>query len=739
MFQIKYFNINRLFNSIFSFFSPLLVIVASLNGIITYLILTNLTPIEPTRFIFLLLLIINLIFVFLLSFLVIRGFALLWRERMRKQAGSKLHTKLVILFAIMATLPAILVAIFAFVTLKKGLDNWFSDKTKNIIHSATVVAEAYIEEHQDILRHDTLIMAEALNRAKILFDTDKRQFHAYLTDIAKLHAIPMAVIIDSKGGIIDMADTNKYLPLQSPPQSIFNTIENDHPVILISREQAQIRSLMRLDKFSQLFLYLAHRLDPRIIDYLGKTDNVLRDYTYLENQRSSIQVTFTLIYIIFALVILLSAIWFGMYFADKFVFSIRKFIIAAQRISLGDLDARVDIGQDDDEIEQLGTTFNQMTEQLSIQRKNLVDAHVDMEIRHQFIQMVLGGINSGVMGIDNNGIINHNNMLAAEICLYKQEKMIGKNIDEVFPIFSNLLCKVIDKDYYSTEIEYKNKENVKRHLFVKITRGSGIYAHNYVITFDDITSLIVAQRTVAWSDVARRIAHEIKNPLTPIQLSAERLQSKYGKEISSDIGVFKQCTETIIRQVGDIERMVDEFSAFGRMPAVVFKKFDIYDSVAQTIFLQGIAHQDIQYILDKGNCDKLMLNGDNRLLRQALTNILKNSAESIYKNQERKESKIIVSLIHKHDRFYIKVMDTGQGWPNRNKEDLLEPYVTTHNRGRGLGLSIVKKIMEDHGGKIIFGDAPWVCEGKSGAQVFLEFPYCKEEASKQYRVKEVVL
>ena len=526
--------------------------------------------------------------------------------------------------------------------------------------------------------------------------------------------------------------------MQPPPKEAFEAVNEGQPVIMTLGGQAQIRSLLRLDEFDGVYLYTAKKVDPQIVEHLAKTDIAMREYNSLESQRFEAQLTFALIYIGIALVLLLAAIWFGLGLANGLASPIGQLIVASKRVSSGKLDTRVDIDGSDEDINRLGHTFNQMTEQLSKQRKDLIDARDDLSRRHNFTEMVLTGISSGVIGLDEDGKINHANLLAQDICGVNEFNMVGRPIDEVLPAFSNLLIVADSKISRAVEIELKDDDGNRRVLLVRVAKGRAGKEKNYVITFEDVTNLISAQRTAAWADIARRIAHEIKNPLTPIQLSAERLRSKYEDEVSSDPEIFKQCTDTIIRQVGDIGRMVDEFSSFARMPSVVFKNFDIRDAVSQTVFLQRVAHPEIEYIFECEEEGEMSINADSRLISQALTNILKNGAESIYRNQERVESKIVVTLRQEEEVVSIDVVDTGIGLPDINREALLEPYITTREQGTGLGLAIVKKVMTDHGGEITLGDAPWVRDGRSGAQITLSFPSIKREKLGHSKVEEVI-
>ena len=724
--------------SVLSYLSMFVVMGGVVSSISTYLVISGLTPVTPTEWVFKLLIFINLLFVVPLVLFVFIGLIRLWKKRKIKQPGSHLNAKLVSMFSIIAVVPAILVAIFAFVTLDRGLDSWFSDRTKLIINNTALVANAYLDEHRATLRRDSVIMASDLSRAAGALEQDIAKFTTFLTAQAALRSIPMALLIDEDGKLITAAQTKRQIPIQPPPKEAFEAVNEGQPVIMTLGGQAQIRSLLKLDKFDGLYLYTAKKVDPQIVEHLAKTDIAMREYNSLESQRFEAQLTFALIYIGIALVLLLAAIWFGLGLANGLAFPIGQLIIASKRVSNGNLDTRVDIDGSDEDINRLGHTFNQMTEQLSKQREDLIDARDDLSRRHNFTEMVLTGISSGVIGLDEEGKINHANLLAQDICGVNEFNMVGRPIDDVLPAFSNLLIIADSKISRAVEIELKDDDGNRRVLLVRVAKGRAGNEKNYVITFEDVTNLISAQRTAAWADIARRIAHEIKNPLTPIQLSAERLKSKYEDEVSSDPEIFKQCTETIIRQVGDIGRMVDEFSSFARMPSVVFKNFDIKDAVSQTVFLQRVAHPEIEYIFECEEDGEMPINADSRLISQALTNILKNGAESIYRNQERVESKIVVTLRQEDEVISIDVADTGIGLPDINREALLEPYITTREQGTGLGLAIVKKVMSDHGGEITLGDAPWVRDGRSGAQITLSFPSIKRETVRHSKVEEVI-
>ncbi len=441
---------------------------------------------------------------------------------------------------------------------------------------------------------------------------------------------------------------------------------------------------------------------------------------------SSVQVTFALIYVTLALVVLLAAIWLGLWAANRIVSPIGSLVSAAERVSDGDLSTRVDIGNNDDEIETLGRAFNRMTSQIENQQNELVTANYELDDRRRFTEAVLAGVSAGVIGLDADMRINHANRAAQDFLNLDEATLDGLLLSEAAPELSSVVTSAMNHVRRSARDQIVLVQSGReRTLNVRVTgEKSEGDLQGYVLTFDDITELVSAQRNAAWSDVARRIAHEIKNPLTPIQLSAERLRRKYAGEVANDPEVFQQCTDTIIRQVGDIGRMVDEFSSFARMPEAVMKDADLGEIVRQAVFLQRVAHPDIEYLLSLQE-KPITFQGDARLISQALTNILKNAAEAVEgKEEERDEGANRIETCASSDGEMIEIFvtDTGRGLPDTGRLRLTEPYMTTRTKGTGLGLAIVKKIMEDHGGTLDLLDAPDEDGWSGGARVVLRFP-----------------
>jgi len=440
-----------------------------------------------------------------------------------------------------------------------------------------------------------------------------------------------------------------------------------------------------------------------------------------------------------SLVVLLSAIWLGLWAANRLVRPISSLIAAAERVSEGDLKAQVDVERNDDEVGALGLAFNRMISQLDTQRASLVSVNRQNEERRRFTEAVLAGVSAGVIGLDHDGTITIVNRAAARLMNAAPEELEGRHYSETVPELAALIRRAISEPVgrASGEVTVK-RGTTTRALSVQVASERGPDSSGFVATFDDITDLVSAQRTAAWADVARRIAHEIKNPLTPIQLAVDRLKRKYGSEISTDPEVFAQCTDTIIRQVGDIGRMVDEFSSFARMPTPVIRREVAQELIQQAVFLQRVAHPQIAFETRVPK-DILYVECDGRLVSQALTNVLKNAAEGVSarltKGEDAAPGRIVIALEPDAGRVVFRVTDNGIGLPHEHRDRLTEPYVTTRAKGTGLGLAIVRKILEDHGGELTLQDAghddPEGQEHQHGAEVVMTFPLRQKTAKEK--------
>ncbi|MHA1545730.1 MAG: ATP-binding protein, partial [Alphaproteobacteria bacterium] len=671
-----------------------------------------------------------------------------WLARRRGSAGARLHVRLVTLFAMVAVVPAVLVAVFASVTLDRGLDTWFSQRTRAIIDNAQSVAEAYLQEHSQIIRADASAMGQDVDRARNLFVTDVNRFVRFLTTQTAIRALAATFIVHGDGKLVAHVRRRREIVYIKPPAAaLAAATEKKGQVVIFQPNQANmIRALVSLPNFDDSFLYLYRQVDAKVIAHLRSTRENRAEYNALEARRSGVQITFGLMYVGMALIFLLAAIWFGLWVADRLVAPIGRLINAARRVSDGDLDVAVDIPTSQGDLAALGRTFNDMTRQLGHQRAELVQANETMDSRRRFIEAVLSGVTSGVIGLDAKGKVALANRSALTLLETQLDEIVGKNLSKLVPEFKTLLAKASKRSarLVDGQVSIGKAGNQKILLLRVTTEGSKGKGRRFVVTFDDITNLVSAQRSAAWGDIAQRIAHEIKNPLTPIQLSAERLKRKYIGQISQDQEIFLQCTDTIIRQVGDIGRMVDEFSSFARMPKAAIEMHDLNKVVRESAVLQRVAFPEITFTIDVPDGPQLTA-FDYRLIGQALTNLIKNASEAIegkavtMNNGSKIDAnlasgKIAIKLRYGADKTaIIEVIDNGIGLPKNDRHRLVEPYMTTREKGTGLGLAIVRKIIEEHDGTLELLDAPDVAAGKAGATgalVRLKMPLKKTKTDK---------
>jgi two-component system nitrogen regulation sensor histidine kinase NtrY len=705
-------------------------VLAALSGCVTYALLTGLTPFAPTRTGLAVLLLLNLSLVLTLGALIAWRVVRLWAERRSGRAGAKLHVRLVSWFSAIAVVPVILVAIFAAVTLNLGLEAWFSDRVKTALGSAVNVAQVYVKEHETSIYNDVSYIADSLQSDPQLFDEEKHvragRLFAKLGTVTQNRGLQAAYILDGKGRILG---SSKLQSVKDPPPPKPSDIaQARESVVLDTPDNGTVTALVRLQALNDAYLEVVRVVDPKVFGYYLRTKAAVGEYNRLDQNRSEVALVFAALYAVVSLAILLAAIWFGLWAANRLVRPISSLIDAAERVSEGDLSAHVNVTGDDDELGTLGEAFNRMTQQLSAQREDLVDAGRQMDIRRRFTEAVLSGVSAGVIGLDGEGRITIVNRAAARLLDSAPEDMEGAHYAEMIPELSGLIRRAMGEPVSRAGGEVTLKRGGKTRTLSAQVSGEAA-AESFVVTFDDITDLVSAQRTAAWADVARRIAHEIKNPLTPIQLSAERLKRKYSGEITSDPETFRQCTDTIVRQVGDIGRMVDEFSSFARMPAPVMRRENAQELVQQAVFLQRVANPAITFSTSLPR-DPVHFEGDGRLISQALTNVLKNAGEGIQARIARGDDepgRIEIAIVPGDPKdgggtFTYRITDNGIGLPPEHRHRLTEPYVTTRAKGTGLGLAIVRKIMEDHGGEIALADA----EGGEGAQVILTFPFSQK-------------
>jgi two-component system, NtrC family, nitrogen regulation sensor histidine kinase NtrY len=712
------------------------VCLSILAGLATYTILTGLSPIKPTPDIITWLLGGNLVLVMIMVGMILWQMWLLIIARRRGTAGAGLHIRLVSLFSLIAALPALIVAAFAAVTLNRGLDAWFSERTRSIVDSAVTVAEAYMRDHGETARGDIAAIAADLNNQRLLFDSDRPDFVRRVARHAALRGLVGAFVFDTAHKRIDANITlNNKIAFRAPSAEALERADRGDLVVIPPGEGGNIiRALIKLTNYSSEYLYVYRAINPSVIDQLDETRAAKAEYDQLLSQRSGVQITFALMYAGVSLIFLLAAIWLGLWFADRIVAPVVSLLNAARRVSAGDLDSKVTEVQGPGDLQTLARAFNRMTYQLKEQRNELMTANLQLDERRRFTEAMLSGVSAGVIGVEPDGVISLLNPSAITLIGMAEPDLLGRRLSDVLPAFSAVFEQALSRVSGWAEGQVTMRVGTHERSFVVrvTTEAPDSDDHGYVVTFDDISELVSAQRNSAWADIARRIAHEIKNPLTPIQLSAERLKRKYGREIQTDKQIFEQCTDTIIRQVADIGRMVDEFSAFARMPSASLEMQDMVAVVREATILQRVSAGDLEIDVRLAQ-QRIDFAFDRRLITQAVTNLVKNAREAIESRQHDDQTikgKILVEAgIEKHAPF-ISVTDNGIGLPKENRHRLTEPYMTTRAKGTGLGLAIVKRIMEEHQGRVVLDDAPAEFDGGHGARVTLSFmPLMEEQAA----------
>ncbi len=642
-----------------------------------------------------------------------------------EDAGVRLHRRFVGLFALAAVLPAIIVALFFGLLVTRGIDSWFSGRIRTVIDNTATLAKSYLGEQEHQVTDNVGRMARDLNQPVVagMLQTRPLMYSALLSqgverDFSSLY------VIDSAGRVLARAEAPGAAPFVTPPPATLDRAAKAGE--LETREPTDsdvFRAVYHLSGYPDAFLYVTRAMDAKLLGQMRQSEEAVVTYRDAESGRSRIQTVFALSFTSTALLVLVGAVWVGMAAATQISTPVARLVVAADRVAGGDLSARVAIDRDPEEIAVLSRAFNRMTQDLQSQQSALKTASDEAFDRRLFIEAVLSGVSAGVIGLDQSGRISAINEQALTLLSLTGAVPIGSLLRDMTPELEPVARRAAESGQ-DAEAEVDIVRSAETHRLR--VRASG-RSDGLVLTFDDITRLVTAQRNAAWRDVARRIAHEIKNPLTPIQLSAERIRRKYRADITHDLEIFDRCTDTIIRQVGDIGRMVDEFSAFARMPAPKFAEEDAAELLRQAVFAQRVAYPEIVVDLEDLPAAKGFI-CDSRMVGQALTNVLKNAGEAVAArkvNEPDLQGRLIARLVLDKGAVTFEIEDNGIGLPIRDRERLIEPYVTTREKGTGLGLAIVKRILEEHGGELVLTDA----RQAPGARALLCFPKRKQPSS----------
>ncbi len=700
-----------------------LVLVAIAVGISTFVMLARGVPWGVSAGAGVALVLANLSALLLLGAVLAGRLTRVLVERRRGSAGSRLHVRLVLLFSGVAVAPTILVAAFAVAFFHFGIQAWFNDPVRTAITESLQVARGYLEEHRDNIRAVALEMAADLNRTGAVLAVDPNSFGQLLAAQTAVRGLTEGVIYDpATGQMLASAGLFGGLGVEPPPPWAIAQASRGDVVVMNSADGTRVRALVDLNSTPPLLLMVGRPVDPAILSYMNRTEQAVAEYDRLDQNRSWLQVAFAWIFAIVALLVLAAAVLIGLMIATQLVRPIGQLMHAAERVRSGDLKVRVPESASDDEIAGLSRAFNRMTGQLAAQRTELMEAYRQIDNRRHFTEAVLAGVSAGVIGLDAAGKIELPNRTADELLGTDLQLATGESLAHAVPEFAPLIeAAIADPGHPHVGELQIGPASRRRTLLARISgQMSGERPAGFVLTFDDITELQAAQRKAAWADVARRIAHEIKNPLTPIQLAAERLKRRFGREITSDPDTFTQCADTIVRHVGDIGRMVDEFSAFARMPQPSIKLEDVGRIAREAFILQKAARPQIEWRTDIPERGPMAL-CDRRMLRQALTNLLQNAADAVMMRTHEgvdAAGRIELSVHPVGGDVRIIVTDDGIGLPVEDRARLTEPYVTHKPKGTGLGLAIVKKIMEDHGGQFAIDDR----DGGPGAVATLVLP-----------------
>lgn len=731
-------------------FSVALVILAVIFGVLTYVGLNNHLPFGHNSNVVIWLLNIDLVILLILVSFIARRLVSIWSGRKRKLAGSHLHVRLVYTFSLLAAVPTIIMTVFSAFFFHYGVQAWFSQRVQTAINESQAVAQAYLEEHKQVIRADTLAMAGDLDRYAEMLVMNENALNEFIETQIFTRNLSEAIIADENKRILAKSALSFSLEYELSSQYDLKQAQFGDVVVVMNNSDDRMRAITRLNRFDNAYLVVGRMVDPNVLSHLSSTKSAVEDYSDLQSKFAGIQVTATMIFVLVGLLLLCAAIWFGLILAKQLVKPIGELIAVSDRVRAGDYNARMIEEGNLEEFDYLAKSFNRMTSQINEQQGALIDANRQLDRRRRLTETVLSGVSSGVIGVDGYGIINLANNSAQKLLGSDADKMIGQPITKIIPELEPSIAQVKDRAGKLTQVELQisvNEREKRSFLFRMTLDLIGESDTGFIITFDDITELQSAQRKAAWSDVARRIAHEIKNPLTPIQLSAERLKRRYLKQITEDSETFVQCTDTIIRHVEDIGRMVNEFSSFARMPDAVLKEDNLLSYVKDTIILPLQAHRNISFTVQAHLSNYLSV-FDAQQVRQAMTNLVQNAIESIEMRQQAINEKVkgsvdIIVDYHGNDEIFVAVTDNGIGFPeNEDVSKLSDPYITHKPKGTGLGLAIVKKIMEDNGGQLIMTTPEWVkthkdWSDKGGACVTLLFKAAGQYTqASNYKVKK---
>ncbi|KMW57359.1 Nitrogen regulation protein NtrY [Candidatus Rhodobacter oscarellae] len=709
-----------------------LVVLGPILAVATFLVLGPLDQganSQTLRFV----LLADFIYILVVAALLLQRVGAIVAARRAQSAGSRLHLRLTGVFAIMALMPAVLVAVFSFLTINLGLETWFSERVRSVVGASLTAAQAYEANEREALTEDAQLLAGFLARYRQsnrnLAEADMRQTLAQ-GQVLVQRGLSETFLIDGAGEIRLRGEGSYLFDYEQPNVAQIQRAAAGEVVLIADLAINEFRALIAIEGFLDRYLYITRTVDGDILELLDDTQETAKYYQQQEQERGQVIFDFARIYLAFGVILILAAVWLGLWFAERLARPVGRLAGAAQRVGAGDLDVRLEEERGDDEIAMLGRVFNQMTKQLKLQRDTLLENNAQIERRRRLFDSVLSSVTAGVVGLDVDGQITFINRSAQKLLKLPAGAHDGA-IEDVVPEFFDLFRRLSDGRGTAAQKEIKMVRQGKLENFlvrIALRRSADGTREGYVIAFDDVTDLVSAQRMAAWGDVARRIAHEIKNPLTPIQLSAERLKRKYTPKLDEqEAENLAQMTDVIVRQTNDLRRIVDEFSKFARMPEPVRRREDLTQLVRDAVLLQSDAQQDRVTVASELPAEPVIAEADSTMIGQALTNLIKNAGEAVETYREKygdadHAGQVRVAMQTSTEYATITISDNGVGLPE-DRAKLFEPYVTTREKGTGLGLPIVKKIIEEHGGQLALTDAePFEPGARVGAAAVIRLP-----------------
>ncbi|MGB2436483.1 MAG: ATP-binding protein, partial [Candidatus Puniceispirillales bacterium] len=703
------------------------ILLALVLGLLTYAVLSSPQFLDGKSNVTYLVLGLDIMVLLLMSGFVVRQIVNLIRERRRRMAGYQLHLRIAVLFSIISVLPSLIVIGFAVFVLDYSLRGWFNDRISTAVEESVNIANSYLEEHKRSVSGQILAMANDINREAPNLLRNRNSFDLYLTNQAGVRNLTEALVIDSTGRVIANSQFAYAVTFSDLDDAFFDKANLGEVSIANTDNDNRIRAGLRLNQFVDAYLLVGRFVDPTVLASVERTQFASSSYQLLDIRQLDLQISFAVMFGMVALLLLLSSVWLGLNFANAIVTPISAIISVADKVRSGNHATRVGQIHDQGEIGELAASFDRMLDEINRNRQELVEANIQLDKRREFTEAVLAGVSSGVIGIDHEQTITLPNLAALKMLKLQPESAIGKNLAVVVPEFAELLKRAaMVPRLPEINIEI-NRNDINLTLLTRITREMiGGRVVGYVVTFEDVSALMDAQRKAAWSDVARRIAHEIRNPLTPMQLASERLAEKFSMSDPKQDASFRSNVDMIARQVDDIRRLVDEFTSFARMPAPSIANHNLIDIIQSQVMLIKAEATDISIQTDFGSWDHVMIACDDGMIRQVITNLLQNAVDAMIE-ADSSDKKIWIMLTKTPDKIQVMIIDNGPGLPLSKRKHLTDPYVTNRKKGSGLGLAIVKKIMEDHGGSLRLSSMSdndidlTVAEGYHGALVTLDF------------------